>query len=235
VFEIGRVFLRDAKVKDTLQTVAGIDQPMHVAGLSFGPVSPLGWNASRDSSDFFDLKADICALFAGQVLTFVAAEHPALHPGRCARIDSDGQAIGWMGELHPKWRQQWDFNHAPLLFELKLDAVLSHPIPQAKSISRLQAVERDLAVVVSESTSHQALMDCIWETSLDGLLQDAVLFDVYRPQKAGGAVSLGEKSLAVRLVLQSTDDTTLTEAQIDHAVQAALHQLSVKLNAKLRK
>jgi phenylalanyl-tRNA synthetase beta chain len=48
-------------------------------------------------------------------------------------------------------------------------------------------------------------------------------------------VSLGEKSLAVRLVLQSTDDTTLTEAQIDHAVQAALHQLSVKLNAKLRK
>ena len=235
VFEIGRVFLRDAKVKDTLQTVAGIDQPMHVAGLSFGPVSPLGWNASRDSSDFFDLKADVCALFAGQVLTFVAAEHPALHPGRCARIESDGQAIGWMGELHPKWRQQWDFNHAPLLFELKLDAVLSHPIPQAQSISRLQAVERDLAVVVAESTSHQALMDCIWETSLDGLLQDAVLFDVYRPQKAGGAVSLGEKSLAVRLVLQSTDDTTLTEAQIDHAVQAVLHQLSDKLNAKLRK
>lgn len=235
VFEIGRVFLRDAKVKDTLQSVAGIDQPMHVAGLSFGPVSPLGWNASRDSSDFFDLKADVCALFAGQVLTFVAAEHPALHPGRCARIESDGQAIGWMGELHPKWRQQWDFNHAPLLFEFKLDAVLSHPIPQAQSISRLQAVERDLAVVVAESTSHQALMDCIWETSLDGLLQDAVLFDVYRPQKADGAVSLGEKSLAVRLVLQSTDDTTLTEAQIDHAVQAVLHQLSDKLNAKLRK
>ena len=234
VFEIGRVFLRDKKIKESLQSVAGIDQPMHVAGLSFGPSHALGWNASRETGDFFDLKADVGALLNGHSLTFVAAEHPALHPGRCARIESHGQVIGWMGELHPKWRQQWDFAHAPLLFELQLDAVLAHPVPQARPVSRLQAVERDLAIVVDENTTHQLVMDCVWSASVAGLLQDAVLFDVYRPQKEGGAIKMGEKSMAVRLVLQSTDDTTLTEAQIENAVQAVVNQLAAQLNAKLR-
>ncbi len=234
VFEIGRVFMRDPQVQDSLQTVKGIHQPMHVAGLSLGPTQALGWNASRDSADFFDLKADVAALLPGHALTFTAAEHPALHPGRSARIDSAGQLVGWLGELHPKWRQQWEFASAPLLFELQLDAVLTHPVPKAKPVSRLQAVERDLAFVVRESITHQSLMDCIWSAPVQGLLQNAVLFDVYRPQKSGGSVSLGEKSLAVRLQLQSTDDTTLTDTQIDTAVQAVVTQLSSTLDAKLR-
>ena len=107
-------------------------------------------------------------------------------------------------------------------------------MPQAKPVSKLQAVERDLAVVVDEHITHKSLMDCVWSAPVEGLLQDAVLFDVYRPQKAGGAVNLGEKSLAVRLVLQSTDDNTLTESQIDNAVQAVVKQLANQLNAKLR-
>ena len=234
VFEIGRVFMRDPQVQDSLQTVQGIHQPMHVAGLSLGPTQALGWNASRDSADFFDLKADVAALLPGHALTFTAAEHPALHPGRSARIDSAGQLVGWLGELHPKWRQQWEFASAPLLFELQLDAVLTHPVPKAKPVSRLQAVERDLAFVVRESITHQSLMDCIWSAPVQGLLQNAVLFDVYRPQKSGGSVNLGEKSLAVRLQLQSTDDTTLTDTQIDTAVQAVVTQLSSTLDAKLR-
>jgi phenylalanyl-tRNA synthetase beta chain len=234
VFEIGRVFMRDPQVQDSLQTVQGIHQPMHVAGLSLGPTQALGWNTSRDSADFFDLKADVAALLPGHALTFTAAEHPALHPGRSARIDSAGQLVGWLGELHPKWRQQWEFASAPLLFELQLDAVLTHPVPKAKPVSRLQAVERDLAFVVRESITHQSLMDCIWSAPVQGLLQNAVLFDVYRPQKSGGSVNLGEKSLAVRLQLQSTDDTTLTDTQIDTAVQAVVTQLSSTLDAKLR-
>ncbi len=234
VFEIGRVFLRDPQVANTLQTVQGIHQPMHVAGLSMGPSHVLGWNSSKEGADFFDIKADICALMSGHDLSFVPAQHPALHPGRSARIESKGRLVGWMGELHPQWRQQWEFTTAPMLFELHLDEVLTRAVPQAKPISRLQAVERDLAVVVDESVTHQALMDCIWKSPVEGMLQDATLFDVYRPQKPGGAVQMGEKSLAVRLQLQSTDETTLTESQIDHAVQTVLAQLSSDLQAKLR-
>jgi phenylalanyl-tRNA synthetase beta chain len=234
VFEVGRVFFKDASVIDSLQSVQGMEQPMRVAGMAWGPVNELGWNVDKAQADFFDVKADVEALFAPRQLQFEAATHPALHPGRSARILLEGQSVGWIGELHPQWRQHWELAHAPVTFELELDALLHKPVPAAAAVPKLQAVERDIAVVVKEQISHQALMHCIWAAPTQGLLQDAVLFDVYRPAKEGGSVAVGEKSLAVRLIMQSTDDTTLTDVQIEQAVQAVVQQLTQQINARLR-
>ena len=234
VFEAGRVFKRDASVTDSLQTVAGIHQPMHLAGLAYGPVQPLGWNADAASVGFFDVKTEVCNLLTGLQPVFHSAEHPALHPGRCARIEHQGQTIGWLGELHPKWRQQWNFAQAPVLFELTLDALLEHPLPHAQTVSRLHPVERDLAIVVNESVTHDALMQCIHSTPAATAVNHAVLFDVYRPQKPDATVSAGEKSMAVRLFLQSKDENTMTESQIEAIIQAIVEQLTRKLQARLR-
>ena len=234
VFEVGRVFQRDSSVTDSLQSVAGIHQPMHLAGLSYGSVQPLGWNADSASVGFFDVKTEVCLLLTGLQPVFHSAEHPALHPGRCARIELDGKTIGWLGELHPKWRQQWNFAQAPVLFELTLDALLEHPLPHAKAVSRLHAVERDLAIVVSESVTHDALMQCIHSTPEAAAVSHAVLFDVYRPQKPDATVSAGEKSMAVRLFLQSKDENTMTESQIEAITHAIVEQLTRKLQARLR-
>jgi len=233
VFEVGRVFHKNPEVEDSLQSVKGLDQPMMIAGIAWGPVNELAWNVQKKNADFFDVKADVEAMFAPRQVQFEAAEHPALHPGRSARISSDGHPLGWLGELHPKWRQQWDLSHAPVVFELQLDSLLDRAVPVATVVPKLQAVERDIAVVVREEISHQVLMNCIHSSPTQGLLQDAVLFDVYRPAKEGGSVAVGEKSLAVRLTMQSTD-ATLTEAQIEQAVQAVVLQLSQQLNARLR-
>lgn len=234
VFELGRVFHKSPNVQDSLQSIKGIDQPMMVAAMAWGPVNELGWNTERKNVDFFDVKADVEALFSPRLVRFEAAQHPAYHPGRCARISLEDRAVGWLGELHPQWRQLWDLSHAPVMFELQLDALLNKPVPKAAVVPKLQAVERDIAVVVGEDVSHQLLMNCIWAAPTQGLLQDAVLFDVYRPTKDAGSVALGEKSLAVRLILQSTDDATLTDTQIEQAVQAVVQQLTQQLNARLR-
>ena len=234
VFELGRVFHKSATVQDCLQSIKGIDQPMMVAGMAWGPVNELGWNTESKNVDFFDVKADVEALFSPRLVRFEAGQHPAYHPGRCARISLGDQAVGWLGELHPQWRQLWDLSHAPVMFELQLDALLHKPVPKAAVVPKLQAVERDIAVVVKEDVSHQSLMDCIWAAPNQSLLQDAVLFDVYRPTKEAGSVAMGEKSLAVRLILQSTDDATLTDTQIEQAVQAVVQQLTQQLNARLR-
>ena len=234
VFETGRVFKRDIAVKDSLQTVAGIHQPMHVAGLAYGPLQPLGWNSDTTSVGFFDVKTDVCNLLQGLEPVFHAGEHPALHPGRCARIEHHGQTIGWLGELHPQWRQQWGFAQAPVLFELTLDALLDHPVPRSQAVSRLHPVERDLAIVVKEAVPHDALMQCIHSTMCDGVFHYAVLFDVYRPQKPDATVAAGEKSMAVRLYLQSKDENTMTESQIETVIQAIVEQLTGQLQARLR-
>ena len=233
VFEIGRVFLRDAQSQNTDTTVAGFNQPMRVAGLAYGPRAALHWGQSDKAVDFLDVKGDVEALLTPLQAVFAAAEHPAMHPGRCASVLVNGKPIGFIGELHPQWRQAYDLAQAPLLFELDLDAVLQRQVPVFQSVSKLQPVERDIAVIVPESVTHAALMQAINSADTGGLLKGATLFDIYRPQPGNTSMQQGEKSLAVRLVL-SSDATTLTEESIEVAVQAVLTHLKLQLQARLR-
>ncbi|MEJ8826641.1 phenylalanine--tRNA ligase subunit beta [Variovorax humicola] len=241
VFEVGRVFLRDDSVATTDSTVKGIHQPMRIAGLAWGDAEESRWQGKAQSTDFFDIKGDVEALLAPLMPSFEPTEHPALHPGRAARVRVDGCEIGVVGELHPRWRQKWELSQAPMLFELDLDAVMARPLPIAQPVPRHQAVERDIAVVVAEDVTHDALMQTIASASgADGLLQGASLFDIYRPQvardgtvAASGGLAQGEKSMAVRLSFQS-DLATLTDEQIEPAVRAIVDQLGAKLGARLR-
>jgi phenylalanyl-tRNA synthetase beta chain len=233
VFELGRVFLRDPNSQNTDTTVAGFNQPMRVSGLAYGPRAALHWGQSDKGVDFFDIKGDVEALLAPMQAVFAPATHPAMHPGRCASVSVAGKPIGFVGELHPQWRQGYDLAQAPLLFELELDTVLQRRVPVFKTVSKLQPVERDVAVIVRESVTHAALMAAILGANTQGLLKGATLFDVYRPQQANASMQLGEKSLAVRLVL-SSDTATLTDESIEAATLAVLENLQSLLHARLR-
>lgn len=235
VFEAGRVFMRDDAVQTTFTTVKGIRQPMRIAGLAWGDAEESRWDGKAHRADFFEVKGDVEALLAPRVASFEPVNHPALHPGRAARVLLDGREIGVVGELHPRWRQSWELPSAPVLFELDLDAVEERVVPQAQPVPRHQAVERDIAVVVAESVTHAALMRAIRSADTQGLLQHAALFDIYRPQPgaAAGALAQGEKSMAVRLSFQSPS-ATLTDEQVEPAVRAIIDALSKQLGARLR-
>jgi phenylalanyl-tRNA synthetase beta chain len=233
VFELGRVFHKDASVQNTDTTVQGFDQPMHLAGIAFGSAAPLQWGTKEQAADFFDVKADVEALLAPAVPQFEAAEHPAMHPGRCAKVLVNGQAVGHVGELHPRWRQSWDLAQAPVMFELSLDAVLHRDVPKSTGVAKFPNVERDIAVIVKESVTHAQLMAAVHAAKTQGLLRNAVLFDVYRPKAESTAMAMDEKSLAVRLTLNS-DEATLNEAQIEGVVQAVLAELAAQVSARLR-
>ena len=232
VFEIGRVFRRDASVAASLSTVAGIAQPLKLGGLAWGPVDGLQWGEPERHVDFFDVKGDVETLFAPRAVRFAPASHPAMHPGRCAEVIVDGQVVGHMGELHPRWRQGYELPSAPVLFELDLAAVQARPVPQAQPLPRQQAARRDLALVVGEGVTHDALVGAL-KADPSGLVRSAVLWDVYRPARAGGDFAEGERSLAVRLELLS-DESTLTDEQIAAAVEAAVARAASACGARLR-
>ena len=233
VFEVGRVFLRDPASQNTDTTVAGFDQPVRLAGLSYGPRAVLSWNQSDKPGDFFDIKGDVQALLAPFKPIFALAEHPAMHPGRCASIVIDGKAAGFVGELHPKWRQSYDLAQAPLMFEIDLEAALRRTVPVFANVSKLQPVERDIAVVLPEAVTHSALMNAIYSADTKGLLTKATLFDVYRPQTGTSEMAANEKSLAIRLVLTS-QTVSLNEEMIEAAVRAVTARLESSFQARLR-
>ena len=234
VFEVGRVAWRDASVADGPLSVAGIAQPVKVGALVYGAADSLQWGERERTVDFFDAKGDIEALLAPRQPQFVPAEHPALHPGRSARILLDGVDIGVVGELHPRWRQGYELPQAPVVFELDLAALQQRDLPVFEPIARHQSATRDLALVVPESASHDALVTAL-RADPDGLVRHATLFDVYRPSAASvdAGMAATERSMAVRLELLDAQ-ATLTEERIDAALAAAVLRAGHAVGARMR-
>jgi len=231
-FEVGAVFLRNAEVQDGPLSVAGFEQPKHVAAIAYGPALDEQWGAPTRAVDFFDVKADLEALFAPRAVRFAKAEHPALHPGRCATVEVDGKAVGIIGELHPRWLQKYDLPQAPVLFEVDAEALRARAVPVYAEISKFPGATRDLALVVKHDIPAQALIDAfqaeLASNQLGRLVQAVVLFDEYR----GKGLEQDEKSLAFRFGLQDTQSTLQDDAV--EAIMTALASAAQQHGAKLR-
>ena len=227
-FELGRVFRTEAKAEDGPLSVKGIDQPLRIAGIAYGPAYPEQWGVAERDVDFHDVKGDIESLFVRGSLRFERAAHPALHPGRSAEVLLGAKSIGWLGALHPRWQQKYELPQAPVLFELELDALLAVTMPVYREVSKFPPVIRDLAVVVDEAVSAQTLQEAMLGSG-PAILQELRLFDLYR----GKGVEAGKKSLAFRVVMQDTSKT-LTDAEVEAAMAQLLQLLASCVGAKLR-
>ena len=234
VFEVGAVFKRNAQALDGPLSVAGFDQPKRVAAIAYGPALDEQWAAKPTRAvDYFDVKADVEAMFAPRVLRFVKTAHPALHPGRSAAIELDGKEIGFIGELHPRWLQKYDLPQAPVLFEVDAVALQQRVVPEYNEIPKFPGATRDLSLVVKQAVAMQDLLDTfsaeLAANPAGKIVQAIVLFDEYR----GERVEPDEKSLAFRFSMQDTQNT-LQDELVDGLMQAMTEAAKQKHNAKLR-
>ncbi|MDN7879008.1 phenylalanine--tRNA ligase subunit beta [Burkholderia aenigmatica] len=236
VFEAGRVFLTDASAKAGELTVEGYVQPKRVGALAYGPALDEQWGVATRAVDFFDVKGDLEALFAPAAARFVKAEHPALHPGRSARIEVDGRAVGWIGELHPRLMQRYELPHAPVMFEVDADALIARALPAPTDVSKFPPVRRDIAVVVDQAVEVQALFDEMKKALAEEacrFVQKVVLFDEFRAKSnTSGGLAAHEKSLAFRVTLQDAAGT-LQDEVVDQAIQTLVERMA-RAGARLR-
>lgn len=233
IFEIAAVYFKNAETPDGPLSIAGYDQPKRLAGLAYGSVAEEQWGQTARNVDFFDVKADLEALFAPKILRFVKTDHPALHPGRSAQIESDDQIIGVIGELHPRLQQKYDLPLAPVMFEVDAANLQSLILPSHQEISKFQAVVRDLALVVKQSVSAQNLLDTFHAAAQTNdackIVQAVVLFDEYR----GKGLENDEKSLAFRFSMQDTH-STLQDEKVEAATAALVAAAIAGFAARLR-
>jgi phenylalanyl-tRNA synthetase beta chain len=220
LFEIGRCFLPAPDGK--------YPQPVRVGGIAYGDALPEQWGSPGRAVDFYDVKRDVEALLAFQSAVFRPHPHPALHPGKSARIECGGEYAGWIGELHPRWQQTYELPAPPVLFELEYEKVAGRGLPAYSEISKFPLVRRDIAFEVDEGLSYQAILEEL-RGNRSPIVTDIGLFDMYR----GKGVEKGKKSLAFRVLLQDTR-RTLTDAEVESAVSQLREVLKQKFNAKLR-
>jgi len=233
LFEVGRVFEPDPSVQSGPLAVTGISQPSRVAALAFGSVAPEQWGLSHRLVDFHDLKADLERLCSPLQPEFIAASHPALHPGRCAQLRLEGRSIGLIGELHPALQQALELSSAPVLFEIDLEVLRHRSVPVHADASKFPAVLRDIALIVPIDSPAARVESVILQAAREepdaAIIQQVFLFDEYR----GKGLENKEKSLAFRLRMQDTA-RTLSDAEAQRAVQVVVARAERELGARLR-
>lgn len=218
LFELGVCFRRED---------GEIVEQARVAGLAAGRAEPEHWDAPERGVDFYDLKGDLERLVRAP-LTAEAATHHALHPGKTARLSVAGQALGWLGQLHPRLVRELDLPEAPWLFDLDWAVLGQQSIPAAQPVSEYPASRRDLALVVPDAVAAAQLQRVASEAA-GPALQRAVVFDVYR----GKGLPDGCKSVALGLIFQDYS-RTLKDQEVEDAVRATSDRLAEELGATLR-
>ncbi len=231
VFEAARCFLRlsgGEDPHDPARALAGYHQPLRIGGLAYGPAAAEQWGVPVRPVDFYDVKGDVEALLAPREARFTPLAHPGLHPGRAASVGVGGTAVGWIGELHPRWQRKYDLPQAPVLFELDVAGLTAVDMPQYREISKFPPVIRDRSMEFDEGTPVSGILEEL-ARNRPPLIQKVRLFDFYR----GKGVERGKKSLAFRVVMQDTA-RTLTDAEADAAMAQLTELLAAKFGAKLR-
>ncbi len=210
----------------------GLMEEEVLAGLAAGAVMPEQWDSAARPVDFFDAKSDMQAVLAllgePQQFEWVADLHPALHPGRSARLRRRGQHLGWLGAMHPVLAKRCGLDEAPIMFELAIAGLSMASLAPYAGVSRFPAIRRDLAVLVSRETPVASLVAAV-RAAAGPALRDVTVFDIF----AGDHIDAAQKSVALGLILQETS-RTLTDADGDSIVGAVVRRLGLDFGAKIR-
>lgn len=223
LFEVGQCFWQD---KTAIQHTA------YLGLLATGDIAPEQWGESARHVDFYDIKGLITNLLGLSdqtgLLHFERSQVMALHPGQSADVYLGDVCIGAFGVCHPQMVKAFGLRQAPLLAQLKLDALLNYQWPTYQPLSKFPAVRRDLALVVDSTVLVRDVLHTARQNA-DSLLVDSHVFDLYE----GEHIENGKKSIALGLTFQDPS-RTLVDADINSVIQNIIKALKDDLKATLR-
>lgn len=224
LFEIDKVFIP--------QQSALPQEKMMLSAVMSGSRQKLSWCADRGEVDFYDTKGIVEELLSqlGARADFGEAVDETLLKGSTAEVIVGKDKIGVIGRVHPAIAAQFDLDDKTPVFMLELDIMnlLPHlpPVKQYTSTPRFPSSIRDIALIVDNNIASKQIEEIIRRQKL---VSREVLFDLY----TGKQIAHGKKSLAYRLYFQSAE-RTLTDEEVDAALNNILESLKKELNAALR-
>jgi phenylalanyl-tRNA synthetase beta chain len=147
-----------------------------------------------------------------------------------ATISLGKNQIGEVGQLLPALAKKYDLRDAVFLAELNLDLLLArrNPAKSFKSLPQFPGIRRDVAMLVPETTTHEAVLQIVKQTKPVNL-EAVELFDVFR----GKHVPEGQKSLAYAFTYRSPEKT-LTDTEVNAAHVKIVEAFKQQLKATVR-
>jgi len=219
IFEMGRVFVSSPP------GTAPREERRLALLLSGAPGTH--WSGKPRPADFYDAKGivELLGRHVGGLEVRPAATLPAhVHPGKGAQVFRDGQAIGYVGALHPDTAAEWELREETLVAELGLEAILAAParVARFEALSRFPAVTRDISVVVDTGLSAEAMGETV-RAAAGPILRASNVTDRYQ----GAPVPPGKVSLTLSLVYHDAS-RTLTGEEVQSSLDAVVAALRAR-------
>lgn len=185
--------------------------------------------SAKDDFYYFKEVVEAILKIAGKEAYFIKSSHSSMHPGICADIIVNGEAVGSVGQIHPKVAANFDINKNITLLEINIDALTQQ---NAKSIryepvSKFPSVTRDISLLLKTETEVGALLEFIRQKAPD-ILRGITLTDLY----TGEQIKEG-KSATIKLEFLSVT-RTLQQSEVDDALVKILEKLNTGFGAVLR-
>jgi phenylalanyl-tRNA synthetase beta chain len=227
LFEVGRVF----------PVQNGVTKEEHRVAIALtGRRNSAFWSGDdRDAKfDVHDLKGlleEFLEQFGLRGVTFTRRADSTPLFLESATIALGGKLVlGEAGQLLPALAKKYDLRDGVLLAELNLDLLLArrNPAKSFKSLPQFPTIRRDVAMIVPEATTHEAVLQTVRQTK-PANLESVELFDVFR----GKHVPAGQKSLAYAFTYRSPEKT-LTDAEVNAAHTKIVDAFKAQLSASLR-
>lgn len=226
LFESGRVFF--------LQNQQQREERRLAIALT-GRRNPVFWSGvDRDAlCDLADLKGileEFMDHFGVRGVQFVRQDQPPSLFLEAAQILLGKQAVGIFGQISPPLAKARDLRDPVLVVELNLDLMLArrNASRSFKSLPAFPAIRRDVALVVPEATTHEAVLAAVRQAR-PPFLEQVELFDLFR----GKHVPAGAKSLAYGFVYRNAE-RTLTDAEVNAVHEKLVSELTKRLSATVR-
>ncbi|HZQ45983.1 MAG TPA: phenylalanine--tRNA ligase subunit beta, partial [Verrucomicrobiae bacterium] len=226
LFEIGRVFAKsDGQTREERRVAIALT----------GRRNPLFWagDGREAKFDIYDVKGlleEFLEQFGLRGLTYVRRPDSTALFLESAAVQLGKNSIGELGQLSPAIAKQYDLRDAVLLAELNLDLLLArrNTARTLKPLPAFPTIRRDVAMLVPEATTHEAVLNTVKQTKPQNL-ESVELFDVFRGQN----VPPGQKSMAYAFIYRSAE-RTLTDAEVNAAHEKLVEQFKRNLQAAVR-
>lgn len=170
---------------------------------------------------------------AKSTVEFRAAPAPVagFEAAACAEVFLDGRAIGWLGLVSAAAQRQADLAIPVAAAEVDLASLIAlyPPRSQARPLPAFPPIERDLSLVVDESTPWAAIRGAV-ESTRPALLERIDFVGTYR----GKQLPAGKKSVTLRLRFRDPE-RTLRHEEVDPQVASVLAAAATTLHAEVRK
>jgi phenylalanyl-tRNA synthetase beta chain len=238
LFEIGRVFVQggDAALRRPDNAArCPCQEERRVAVALTGQRQPLFWSgedrdAKFDACDLKGLLEEFFEQFGLRGMTFNRRPESTALFLESAVISQGKNPLGEFGQLSPVLAKKYDLRDAVLLAELNLDLLLArrNPAKSFKPLPQFPAIRRDVAMIVPEATTHDAVLQVVKQTK-PANLEAVELFDVFR----GKNVPEGQKSLAYAFTYRAADKT-LTDTEATAAHTKIVEAFKMQLKAAVR-